>query len=366
MPRPGAVAHLGPRRLTSMPARTDTTLAAELNEFAQDLARGLGTLTALGDVESGTAPRQVIYTENKLKLYRYRPLNAGGPPVLIVYALVNRPTMLDLQPDRSTIRGLLAQGLDVYLIDWGYPDDGDARLTLDDYVNGYIDRCVNVVCAHSGGKQVNMLGVCQGGVFALCYTATHDTVKNLVTMVTPVDFHTEDNLLGHWIRTIDVEQIVDTFGNVPGEFLNWIFLMLKPFRLAGQKYVHAVKLLRDPDKARNFVRMEKWILDSPDQAGRAFAEFVTTFFQDNALVKRRARIGDRDVRLSDVRVPLLNVFARHDHLVPPSASRALADHVGSADYQELEFAGGHIGIYVSAASQQQVAPAIADWIRERH
>ncbi|MDH3638686.1 MAG: class III poly(R)-hydroxyalkanoic acid synthase subunit PhaC [Gammaproteobacteria bacterium] len=342
-------------------------VVAELNEFAQDFVRGVQTLGTLDDLESGTAPREVIYTEDKLKLYRYRPATAEGSrvPVLIVYALVNRPTMLDLQPDRSTIRGLLEHGLDVYLIDWGYPDNRDCGLTLNDYINGYLDRCVDAVRTCCGAAAVNILGVCQGGAFSLCYTATHDKVKNLVTMVTPVDFHTPDNMLGHWIRAIDVDQIVDTFGNVPGELLNWVFLMLKPFRLTGQKYVHAVKLLGDPNKARNFVRMEKWILDSPDQAGEAFREFVTAFFQDNGLINDRIQIGQRPVHLRDIRVPVLNVFALHDHLVPSSASRPLARYVGTDDYQELEFSGGHIGIYVSASAQREIAPAIAAWFRAR-
>ncbi|MDH3281972.1 MAG: class III poly(R)-hydroxyalkanoic acid synthase subunit PhaC, partial [Gammaproteobacteria bacterium] len=268
-------------------------VTAELNDFAQDFVRGIHTLGTLGEVESGSTPNDVIYAEDKLKLCRYRPTRPDGGriPVLIIYALVNRPTMLDLQPDRSTIRGLLDHGLDVYLVDWGYPDERDRDLTLDHYINGYLDRCVDAVRTLSGQAAINLLGVCQGGAFSLCYTAIHNKVKNLITMVTPVDFHTPENTLSHWIRAVDVDQIVDTFGNVPGEFLNWVFLMLKPFRLAGQKYVHAVKSLGDPEKARNFMRMEQWILDSPDQAGETFREFVTVFFQDNALINDRVRIG---------------------------------------------------------------------------
>ncbi len=342
-------------------------VAAELQDFAQDFLDGMETLGRMGAVDYGATPKEVIYTEDKIQLYRYQPLSMAREriPVLIVYALVNRPTMLDLQPDRSTVRGLLEHGLDVYLIDWGYPDEGDQELSLDHYINGYLDRCVDQVCAACGQSDINLLGVCQGGAFSLCYTATHTKVKNLVTMVTPVNFQTPDNMLSRWIQAVDIEQMVETFGNVPGEFLNWIFLMLKPFRLTSQKYVHAVRLLKDEDKARNFLRMERWILDSPDQAGTAFREFVTGFFQDNGLIKGRIRIGQRAVRLRNIRVPVLNVFALDDHLVPPSASRALGRYVGCKDYQELEFRGGHIGIYVSAAAQRQIAPAIARWLRER-
>jgi polyhydroxyalkanoate synthase len=54
-----------------------------------------------------------------------------------------------------------------------------------------------------------------------------------------------------------------------------------------------------------------------------------------------------------------------DHLVPPSASAPLRRLVGSADYSEHEFRGGHIGIYVSSAAQREIPERIAGWLRER-
>ena len=165
-------------------------LAEEMAEFAAKLGRGLSALTGLRDLDSGVTSRAKVFAEDKLVLYRYRDgergFNEGGAPLLIVYALVNRPYMADLQEDRSIIRGLLAAGLDVYLIDWGYPDRADRFLTLDDYINGYLDRCVDAVREARGADRINLLGICQGGTFSLCYTATHqDKIRNLVTMVTP-------------------------------------------------------------------------------------------------------------------------------------------------------------------------------------
>jgi polyhydroxyalkanoate synthase len=287
--------------------------------------------------------------------------------LLIVYALVNRPYMTDIQEDRSTIKGLLANGQDVYLIDWGYPDQADRALTLDDYINGYIDRCVDVIRKQHALDKINILGICQGGAFSLCYSALHsDKVKNLVTMVTPVDFKTPDNLLSAWVQHMDVDLLVDTVGNVPGELLNWTFLSLKPFSLTGQKYVSMVDILDDEKKVKNFLRMEKWIFDSPDQAGETFRQFVKDFFQGNKLVNGGLRIGQREVRLADITCPVLNVYAMQDHLVPPAASKALDGKTSSKDYTELAFPGGHIGIYVSGKAQKEVTPAIGSWLSERN
>jgi polyhydroxyalkanoate synthase len=340
----------------------------EIRDFGVKLNRGLRALGELGDIEVGATAKDPVYREDKLVLYRFRPPApvARPIPVLVVYALVNRPYMLDLQEDRSIVRSLLKGGLDVYLIDWGYPDPADRFLTLDDYINGYIDRCVDVVRRRHGLDAINLMGVCQGGTFSLCYAALHpEKVKNLITTVTPVDFHAGTNLLTRWSRHLDVDLLVDTLGNVPGELLNWTYLSLKPFRLTGQKYLDLVNILDDPVQARNFVRMEKWVFDSPDQAGEAFRQFVKDFYQRNGLIKGEVRIGDQLVELGNVSMPVLNIFAADDHLVPPAASRPLEEYVGTDDYTAIEFPGGHIGIYVSSKSQKLIPPAICEWLADR-
>ena len=344
---------------------------AILNEargFNEKLAQGVGHLMDVGDIPSGVTPKEAVYKEDKMVLYRYKGEKAATnkTPLLIVYALVNRPYMTDLQENRSTIRGLLDAGQDVYLVDWGYPDEADRFLTIDDYLNGYLDRCVDVIAKRHRVKKINILGICQGGAFSLCYGSMHpEKVRNLVTMVTPVDFQTPDNMLSHWVQNIDIDLLVDTQGNIPGEMLNWTFLNLKPYQLMAQKYLGVVDLMDNPKALKNFMRMEKWIFDSPDQAGETFRQFAKDFFQENKLMKGEVEIGDYTVDLGDVTMPVLNVFAEQDHLVPPDASRAMKKYIGSKDYTELSFPGGHIGIYVSGKAQKLIPPSIGDWLNKR-
>ena len=344
-------------------------LGEEMLDYSRKLGQGMENLINAGDIDTGVTPKDAVYTDDKLTLYRYRrPADVAQQkvPLLVVYALVNRPYMTDIQENRSTIKGLLATGQDVYLIDWGYPDQADRALTLDDYINGYLDGCVDHIREKHGLDKINILGICQGGSFSLMYTALHPSkVQNLVTMVTPVDFKTPDNLLSAWVQNIDVDLAVDTMGNIPGELLNWTFLSLKPFSLTGQKYVNMVDLLDDPDKVKNFLRMEKWIFDSPDQAGETFREFIKGFYQENGFIKGTARVGDRRLDLKQITCPVLNIYAMQDHLVPPAASKALNGLTGTEDYTELAFPGGHIGIYVSGKAQKEVTPAIGEWLNAR-
>jgi polyhydroxyalkanoate synthase len=340
----------------------------ELMGYSQKLSHGIRNLTEVGEISTGVTPKTAVYSEDKLTLFRFNPPAdkvQNRTPLLIVYALVNRPYMTDIQENRSTVKGLLDAGQDVYLIDWGYPDRADRYLTLDDYINGYIDRCVDVMRQRHKVDKVNILGICQGGTMSLCYAAMHpDKVKNLITMVTPVDFQTPDNMLSHWVQQVDVDMLVDTLGNVPGEMLNWTFLNLKPYQLMGQKYLGLLDTLDDPEALKNFLRMEKWIFDSPDQAGETFRQFIKDFYQGNKLLKGGLEIG-APVSLKNVTMPVLNIYAEQDHLVPPDASRAMRGRVGTKDYTELSFPGGHIGIYVSGKAQKTVPPAIGKWLDER-
>ncbi|MEF9979758.1 MAG: alpha/beta fold hydrolase, partial [Thermomonas sp.] len=170
--------------------------------------------------------------------------------------LVNRPYMVDLQDGRSLVQKLLALGQDVYVLDWGYPDRSERFLTLEDYLLRYIDGAVDHLRAQRDGGPVNLLGICQGGVFALCYSALRPhKVHNLISMVTPVDFHTADNMLSHWARHVDVDLFVDTLGNIPADLMNASYLMLKPFRLNVQKYVGLMDILDDKQALEDFLRM---------------------------------------------------------------------------------------------------------------
>ncbi len=347
---------------------TPDALALEAMILQQKLTAGLQTLPQVAEVHYGATPKQEVWRDGRVVMYRFIGEKAptAKVPLLIAYALVNRPYMVDLQADRSLVKGLLARGEDVYIIDWGYPDRSDRYLILDDYINRFIGGAVDHLRRESGLDGINLLGICQGGTFSLCYAALHPgKVKNLITMVTPVDFHTPGNMLSNWTQDVDIDLFVDTVGNVSADTMNSTYLMLKPFRLHLQKYVGLLDILDDKNAIEDFLRMEKWIFDSPDLAGEAFRQFTKQFYQGNGFVNGGIEIDGETVDLGFVDMPILNIFAEQDHLVPPDASRALKELAGTDDYTELSFKGGHIGIYVSSRAQREVPTAIHEWLAKR-
>lgn len=351
-------------------------MSHEYTELTKKVVKGIENLSRLKeeDIEIGVTPKEAVYQEDKLVLYRFKPMveQPLNIPVLIVYALVNRPFMVDLQEDRSLVANLLKLGLDIYLIDWGYPTRADRWLTLDDYINGYINNCVDFIKEKHGLEKINLLGICQGGTFSLCYSSLYpEKVKNLIVMVAPVDFQMANALLNMrggctlGAEALDVDLMVDALGNIPGDFLNLEFLMLKPQQLGIQKYLDFPEIMDSEAKLLNFLRMEKWIFDSPDQAGESYRQFLKDFYQGNKLIKGEVMLGEKRVNLGNLTMPILNLYADKDHLVPPASSLALEKYTSSQDYTARSFPVGHIGMYVSGKVQRDLPPVIADWLKAR-
>jgi polyhydroxyalkanoate synthase len=343
-------------------------LSEQIIEQVDTAAEALKNISDIHNVDIATAPREIVWEDGKLQLYHFKRDVApkAKTPLLISYALVNRWEMMDLQPNRSFIRKLISEGIDVYLIDWGYPTKIDRFKTLEDYVLGHIDDCVDFIRQHHNLEKINLLGVCQGGTFSLMYSALHpEKVKNLITLVTPVDFDNEEGLLFKWAKDMDVDSVVEGFGGIiPGDFLNSGFDLLKPLNKT-RKYLSLPETMKQKSTLMNFLRMERWVADSPAQAGETYRQFIKDMYQKNKLIKGELKLGGRKVDLHKIDMPILTIYAKDDHIVPPATTKPINEIVSSQDKQLLEFPGGHIGVFVGARSQEVLTPTIAEWLMKR-
>ena len=321
------------------------------------------------DTEIASTPYDVVYEEDRVKLKHYRLPDdqvSMRTPLLIVYAQINRETMLDLQDGRSVVDKFMKGGIDLYMIDWGYPTRKDKFLTIDDHVNGYMGNIVDFILKKRNIKRLNLMGICMGGAFCVMYSALHpQKVKNLVTTVTPTNFDTDKGLLHIWMKSINVDRMVDTYGNIPGDLMNLGFLLLNPARLMLDKYVGFVENMDNKVFVENFIRMEKWIFDSPDITGETFRQFIKDCYQKNLLIQSKMKLDGEVVDLKKITMPLLNFYGKFDHLVPPEACELLTSKVGSEDTEDICLNTGHIGIYVSSRVQEQFTPKIVSWLKER-
>jgi polyhydroxyalkanoate synthase len=324
------------------------------------------------NVSVGTTPHEVVYEEDNLRLLRYTRETPPkyAEPILICYALVNRPYIVDLQPDRSVVRQFLKAGFEVYLIDWGDASAADRSMTLKDYVGGLIKNVSDFVVDHSPAPQYHLVGYCMGGTMSTIFTATNpEPVKTLTLMAAPIDFGVggEQSLVQFWSKPeyFDVDALIDAFGNCPAWFLQSSFQMMKPVQNYIQKYLTFYDKMDDERFMENFFAMEKWTNDNIPVAGETFREYVKKLYQRNELVKGQFRLGDDLVDLKRITCPLMLLTASADHLVPPEQTENLKLHVGSKDIKCGKLDAGHIGLAVSTKAHKTYWPEATKWLADR-
>ena len=359
-------------------AITPASVAKELDSARNKLSRGLKKLGEVSedDLAIATVPCDEVWRQDMVRLYRCKPMveEPHGVPILIAYALVGRYQMIDLEADRSLVRKLLASGFDVYFIDWGLPTRAHRWLAIDDYVSGYLDACVDVACELSGSDQVNLLGICQGGVFTTCFAALFPhKVRNLALTVTPIDFHgdkkepqTGAGYMNRWARSLtpqDIDDLVEAYGSAPGSMVGFSFLMMNPVSNLTKYTIDLIDILDDDAKLLGFLRMERWIADRPDHPGEVLRQWFKDLYQDNKLIRNELQLGDRRVDLRNITMPVLNIYATGDTIVPVSCSKGVGNHFGTDDYTEVPVPGGHIGTFVGGKAQKVLAPTLADWFK---
>jgi polyhydroxyalkanoate synthase len=260
---------------------------------------------------------------------------------------------------------LLTQGFDVFATDWGTPSAYDKDLTIGHFVNSYMDRSVDLIREITKSDKVSLLGYCWGGNLVLIYAALHpEKVKNVITIATPGDSSLDDTLLSVWTKGMEVDSLLNAFGNVPGTLLNEAFALRNPVEYS-YKYPHFFEHSHGLESVMEFFATETWLYDSPPIIGEIYREFVKYCYQQNLFITNKMMVDGVLVNLKDINMPFLNVVAQRDDLVAAPSSIALNNAVGSVDKSGIEFQSGHVGLIIGHRAHQEVWPKVGDWLRER-
>jgi polyhydroxyalkanoate synthase subunit PhaC len=314
----------------------------------------------------GATAFEIVHEGEKLKLRHYRAHGAAhSTPLMVVYALIKRPFILDLLPGRSVIETLTRSGFDVYLTDWIPPTREDSWRGFDDYVNCELHDAVRDVQRRTGASKVNMLGYCFGGLLSLMWTALYpETVNKLVTLATPVDARIPDSPLFAVAGRLSeaVEPLLELYGNCPGWFINACFKSMAPVHHALSKYLDLYRNREGAGYAEMFHLFERWMDSDVPMTGAIFREVTEQLFRHNRLLRSEFRVGGARVDLSKINCPLLNVIGQQDDVVPPRSSIALSEAVGSRDWSTWNYPAGHVGTVVSSGAHRKLWPQVGRWL----
>ena len=330
-------------------------------------------LLTTNDAVIGASPREVVWTHRETTLYRYRSSNRRyAVPVLLVFALINRPEIFDLRPGSSFVEYLLGEGFDVFLVDWGYPDEEDADMGLDDFVCDELEWAVRETLRASGQDELTLTGWCIGATLCAMYCGLdrgpgrRAPVKNLVELTMPIDGRASD--YAKWVGDddFDVDEVAEQWGSVPGGAIDFANKMLKPVTNFWTTYRRLWDGVQEGTaRPEAYQTMAKWVADNPPFPGRAWAQWIRLMYRDASLLRGRVRLRGRLVDLSRIDMSVLVITAGADHIAPRPGTMPFFDLISSRDVEHLARPGGHIGLVAGSAARKELWPSIAEWLAER-
>ena len=362
---------------------------------ARKYATGTHVLLQEIGVETGVTPREVVWSRNKARLYRYRRPGGGRGvgerrpvPVLLVYGFVLKPYVLDLVPGNSLVEYLVDEGFDVYMLDFGTPGAEDAGLSLEDFVLDYMHGAVEKVIETSGAGEVSLFGQSQGGTLCAMYASLFPggPLKNLVLLSAPTEFVPRDpGLLGLWTLVsryggtfFDPAVVPRFFGNLPTDFASSLINAAASSQAAALGtaaraggfglYDAALREVRTQAgrdvSLRSWLAVSKWVDDAAPFPGETFRRWVRDFYQGDKLVRGQVRLRGRRVDLSNISCSMLNVSGEWDYVVPISQTGATTALAGSRDKESVSLDAGHVGMLVGPGAAD-LRPRVRDWLAPR-
>jgi len=346
----------------------DPKLVEEFLSFSKNVSEAPKLVPAPDEISLESTPYDVVYEQDKMRLLHYRPLEEKQikTPLLISYAIINRFHILDIQQKKSWVRKLLEEGIDVYMIDWGTPSNIDKYLDFDDYVNLYMDNCVDHIRKESQVDNISVQGYCTGGTIATIYSSLHPKkVRNLIVTAPVIDGWKDTTVVSNMAKHMKIDMLVDTMGNMPPEFMYYCFSILKPFEQGLEKYYKFFKNIHDKDFVDNFLRVEKWLSDTPPIPGELFRQWMRDIYQENLLIQNKMYVGGKQINLKNISMPIFVQVAVGDHLVSPECSMPIYYAVSSEDKTMRVYPIGHVGMIASSFSQKQILPELSQWIKEK-
>jgi polyhydroxyalkanoate synthase len=348
------------------------TMMDELAAFEERMRRFNRVVTTKAPIAQ--SPKTQVWALNKAKLYRYdsapEARHRHRIPLLLVFAIMNRPYILDLRPGNSFVEFMVGRGYDVFLLDWGSPGIEDRNMKFDDYAMEYLPRAIRRVKQISGCGEFSMLGWCIGAILTTIYAAMRpdEGLRNLLLLTAPLDFTNRDGLtFAKWTdeRYFDLEKVLTAYGNMPGEMIDYGAKLLKPVENLVGNYCKLWDNLDNPRAVTAWQAMHTWVTDNIPMTGAAYRQLITDFYRHNLLIQNRLKIRNETVDLSHIRANLLTVIAEGDHITPPCQSEAIMRKVSSEDKQLYRIPGGHIGIMAGSAAHRTTWPHIETWLGER-
>ena len=312
---------------------------------------------------AGSAPAggEVIMRDGSAALLHYPARQTARASVLVVPGFTTGTRLFDFDP-RCSFAGVLAdRGVETFLLDWGRPDEIDRRRTVADQLRR-IDRALDAARAAAARRPVALAGHFHGGLLALLHCIRYPGKAGaLITISTPAGFAPGQDPFGEWLRACGGERLAEVFGNVPGALVAALLAAASPMQWCGGGVFALLGGAHPADAAARFERARRF---PPAFPGETFRQLYRTFHRADPFAEGGAMLDDYRYDPASLTLPLLNVYARDDGIVPPGASSCLEELAEAATPSRREHPGGHFDLFTGHRAHTGLLPDVAAWLIE--
>ncbi len=301
-------------------------------------------------------------------------------PIFMIPSLISLSYVLDLLPGKSFIEHLNLKGVDVYLLNWGYPKKHDQHINFESLLTKRIPFFLESAKKHQ--KQIHrisrttskipfhLFGHCLGGTLASLY-ASQEKNKNqflsLTLMTSPLDL-SHMGKFKFWIQNspLKYEKVQESFGNIPWPLLHSTFMSMKPLA-QYQRLKRFFTTKMNAEQRLNYFALELWSHDSVAFRGKTYLTLINNVLKNKNLLHENFELENgQEISIQNLTLPVLNLASKEDHIVPYASPVKSADQLPLCqDFTHIDFSGGHVGCLVSKKTQEHLWPQISTWL-ERH
>jgi polyhydroxyalkanoate synthase subunit PhaC len=324
----------------------------------KDLARG--GMPAMVDRQQfvvgqdlACTPGAVVYRDEMFEILQYTPTTpkVRAIPLLMIPPQINRHYIMDLSPGRSLVEFAVSQGIGVFMIVWRNPSSlrGDGKWGLDDYLAA-AERASTVVKKIARSDQVNLLGLCAGGI-TVAYVLAHlaaigdDSARSATFVVTMLTGE-KPNVVGMMDTKearVSLAQAAAARTVIPGTALRTVFAMLRPNDLVFNYLVSGWLMGKSPAP----FDVLAWNDDATRTTGK-FAEESSTLAMEGWDGNGPTLLGVK-TDFGKVTCDSYHVGGYTDHITAWRACYDTAHLVGGADKEMTLIKSGHIQTVVYPA-----------------
>jgi polyhydroxyalkanoate synthase len=294
-------------------------LVTDLQEMLSGRACGKDAFRIGTDLAA--TPGKVVLRNELIELIQYEPVlpKVRREPVLIVPAWIMKYYILDLSPENSLIRYLVAQGHTVFAISWRNPDAAMRETTLDDYRRLGVMDAIDAVSDICAGANIHACGYCLGGTLLSIAAAAmardgDERLASVTLLCAQTDF-TEAGELQLFITADQLALLDDmmrTQGYLDSRQMAGAFQLLRSNDLIWSRLIKTY-LLGEREHPNDLMA---WNADGTRMPARMHSEYLHRLFLNNELAEGRFPVAGRPIAVEDIRVPLFVVGTETDHIAP--------------------------------------------------